>query len=118
MQPCKFLGVETYSGLDTLTSSLGKVCAEEFKDFVERLKVKFSSALENPRPAIPDTLEELFCRYGHLSQSQQHCFWYQRSEQSAAEVAIAPWPFEYLPLFQVFWIKRKGAKDCHKLTEK
>uniref|UniRef100_A0A8D2J9I0 General transcription factor IIIC subunit 1 n=1 Tax=Varanus komodoensis TaxID=61221 RepID=A0A8D2J9I0_VARKO len=40
-----------------------KVCAEEFKEFVERLKEKFSSALGNPKPAIPDTLEELFRRY-------------------------------------------------------
>ncbi|KAJ6655987.1 hypothetical protein lerEdw1_004572 [Lerista edwardsae] len=44
-----------------------KVCAEEFKDFVERLKVKFSSARGSPRPAIPDTLEELFCRFRVLA---------------------------------------------------
>ncbi|XP_066496947.1 general transcription factor 3C polypeptide 1 [Tiliqua scincoides] len=44
-----------------------KVCAEEFKDFVERLKVKFSSALGNPRPTIPDTLDELFCRFRVLA---------------------------------------------------
>ncbi|XP_060116938.1 general transcription factor 3C polypeptide 1 [Heteronotia binoei] len=44
-----------------------KVCAEEFKEFVERLKVKFSSTLGNPRPAIPDTLEELFCRFRVLA---------------------------------------------------
>ncbi|XP_015265433.1 PREDICTED: general transcription factor 3C polypeptide 1 [Gekko japonicus] len=44
-----------------------KVCAEEFKEFVERLKVKFSSTLGNPRPAIPDTLEELFRRFRVLA---------------------------------------------------
>ncbi|KAL8175231.1 UNVERIFIED_CONTAM: hypothetical protein K2H54_017056 [Gekko kuhli] len=44
-----------------------KVCAEEFKEFVERLKVKFSSTLGNPRPAIPDTLEELFHRFRVLA---------------------------------------------------
>lgn len=59
--PGRFLGAQLCSAA---SSSFGKVCAEEFKDFVERLKVKFSSALGNPRPAIPDTLEELFCRYG------------------------------------------------------
>ncbi|XP_044289297.1 general transcription factor 3C polypeptide 1 isoform X1 [Varanus komodoensis] len=44
-----------------------KVCAEEFKEFVERLKEKFSSALGNPKPAIPDTLEELFRRFHVLA---------------------------------------------------
>uniref|UniRef100_A0ACB8FK47 Uncharacterized protein n=1 Tax=Sphaerodactylus townsendi TaxID=933632 RepID=A0ACB8FK47_9SAUR len=44
-----------------------KVCAEEFKEFVGRLKVKFSSTLGNPRPAIPDTLEELFHRFRVLA---------------------------------------------------
>ncbi|XP_053220047.1 general transcription factor 3C polypeptide 1 isoform X3 [Podarcis raffonei] len=44
-----------------------KVCAEEFKEFVERLKEKFSSTLGNPRPAIPDTLEELFRRFRVLA---------------------------------------------------
>uniref|UniRef100_A0A5F8H7P1 Ral transcription factor IIIC subunit 1 n=1 Tax=Monodelphis domestica TaxID=13616 RepID=A0A5F8H7P1_MONDO len=41
-----------------------EVCAEEFKEFVERLKEKFSSALRNPDLEIPDTLQELFSRYG------------------------------------------------------
>lgn len=40
-----------------------KVCSEEFKDFVERLKEKFSSTLGIPRPAIPDTLQDLFLRW-------------------------------------------------------
>ncbi|XP_057604744.1 general transcription factor 3C polypeptide 1 isoform X2 [Hippopotamus amphibius kiboko] len=40
-----------------------KVCANEFKEFVERLKEKFSSALRNPNLEIPDTLKELFARY-------------------------------------------------------
>ncbi|XP_010989212.2 general transcription factor 3C polypeptide 1 isoform X1 [Camelus dromedarius] len=40
-----------------------KVCASEFKEFVEKLKEKFSSALKDPNLEIPDTLEELFARY-------------------------------------------------------
>ncbi|XP_032460008.1 general transcription factor 3C polypeptide 1 [Phocoena sinus] len=40
-----------------------KVCANEFKEFVEKLKEKFSSALRNPNLEIPDTLKELFARY-------------------------------------------------------
>lgn len=44
-----------------------KVCAREFKDFVERLKTKFSSSLGSPRLAIPDTLEELFGRFRVLA---------------------------------------------------
>uniref|UniRef100_A0A8C3R529 General transcription factor IIIC subunit 1 n=1 Tax=Cyanoderma ruficeps TaxID=181631 RepID=A0A8C3R529_9PASS len=40
-----------------------QVCAKEFKEFVERLKEKFSSTLGNPKLEIPDTLEELFSRY-------------------------------------------------------
>ncbi|XP_042293819.1 general transcription factor 3C polypeptide 1 isoform X2 [Sceloporus undulatus] len=44
-----------------------KVCSEEFREFVERLKEKFSSALGNPRSAIPDTLEELFRRFRVLA---------------------------------------------------
>ncbi|XP_061455573.1 general transcription factor 3C polypeptide 1 [Rhineura floridana] len=44
-----------------------KVCAEEFKEFVERLKAKFSTTLGSPRPTIPDTLEELFHRYRVLA---------------------------------------------------
>uniref|UniRef100_A0A8C3UXR9 General transcription factor IIIC subunit 1 n=1 Tax=Catharus ustulatus TaxID=91951 RepID=A0A8C3UXR9_CATUS len=40
-----------------------QVCAQEFKEFVERLKEKFSSTLGNPKLEIPDTLEELFSRY-------------------------------------------------------
>uniref|UniRef100_A0A8C0F3L4 General transcription factor IIIC subunit 1 n=1 Tax=Bubo bubo TaxID=30461 RepID=A0A8C0F3L4_BUBBB len=37
-----------------------QVCAKEFKEFVERLKEKFSSTLGNPKLEIPDTLQELF----------------------------------------------------------
>ncbi|XP_061257470.1 general transcription factor 3C polypeptide 1 isoform X2 [Bos javanicus] len=40
-----------------------KVCASEFKEFVAKLREKFSSALKNPNLEIPDTLEELFARY-------------------------------------------------------
>ncbi|EFB18282.1 hypothetical protein PANDA_016315, partial [Ailuropoda melanoleuca] len=40
-----------------------KVCASEFKEFVEKLKEKFTSALKNPNLEIPDTLQELFARY-------------------------------------------------------
>ncbi|XP_036268902.1 general transcription factor 3C polypeptide 1 isoform X1 [Pipistrellus kuhlii] len=40
-----------------------KVCASEFKEFVEKLKKKFSSSLKNPNLEIPDTLQELFARY-------------------------------------------------------
>ncbi|XP_058013284.1 general transcription factor 3C polypeptide 1 isoform X3 [Ahaetulla prasina] len=44
-----------------------KVCSEEFKDFVERLKEKFSSTLGIPRPTIPDTLQDLFLRFRVLA---------------------------------------------------
>ncbi|XP_038618303.1 general transcription factor 3C polypeptide 1 isoform X2 [Tachyglossus aculeatus] len=44
-----------------------KICAEEFKEFVERLKEKFSSTLGNPNLEIPDTLQELFGRYRVLA---------------------------------------------------
>ncbi|XP_004450524.2 general transcription factor 3C polypeptide 1 [Dasypus novemcinctus] len=44
-----------------------KVCASEFKEFVEKLKEKFSSALKNPNLEIPDTLQELFARYRVLA---------------------------------------------------
>ncbi|XP_051844236.1 general transcription factor 3C polypeptide 1 [Antechinus flavipes] len=44
-----------------------EVCAEEFKEFVERLKEKFSSALRNPDLEIPDTLQDLFSRYRVLA---------------------------------------------------
>ncbi|KAM6155909.1 general transcription factor 3C polypeptide 1 [Rhynchocyon petersi] len=40
-----------------------KVCADEFKEFVERLKEKFSSSIKNTDLEIPDTLQELFARY-------------------------------------------------------
>lgn len=40
-----------------------QVCAAEFKQFVERLKAKFSSTLGNPKLEIPDTLQELFARF-------------------------------------------------------
>uniref|UniRef100_A0A2R8ZQN7 Ral transcription factor IIIC subunit 1 n=1 Tax=Pan paniscus TaxID=9597 RepID=A0A2R8ZQN7_PANPA len=44
-----------------------KVCANEFKEFVEKLKEKFSSALRNSNLEIPDTLQELFARYRVLA---------------------------------------------------
>ncbi|KAM4829869.1 general transcription factor 3C polypeptide 1 [Thomomys bottae] len=44
-----------------------KVCADEFKEFVEKLKEKFSSALKNTNLEIPDTLQELFSRYRVLA---------------------------------------------------
>ncbi|XP_003795798.1 general transcription factor 3C polypeptide 1 [Otolemur garnettii] len=44
-----------------------KVCASEFKEFVEKLKEKFSSALKNSNFEIPDTLQELFARYRVLA---------------------------------------------------
>uniref|UniRef100_A0A8D2ND38 Ral transcription factor IIIC subunit 1 n=1 Tax=Zonotrichia albicollis TaxID=44394 RepID=A0A8D2ND38_ZONAL len=44
-----------------------QVCANEFKEFVERLKEKFSSTLGNPKLEIPDTLEELFARFRVLA---------------------------------------------------
>lgn len=44
-----------------------KVCAKEFKEFVEKLKEKFSSGLRNPNLEIPDTLQELFAKYRVLA---------------------------------------------------
>uniref|UniRef100_A0A8C2TXI4 Ral transcription factor IIIC subunit 1 n=1 Tax=Coturnix japonica TaxID=93934 RepID=A0A8C2TXI4_COTJA len=44
-----------------------QVCAAEFKQFVERLKTKFSSTLGNPKLEIPDTLQELFARFRVLA---------------------------------------------------
>uniref|UniRef100_A0A8C0IKT1 Ral transcription factor IIIC subunit 1 n=1 Tax=Chelonoidis abingdonii TaxID=106734 RepID=A0A8C0IKT1_CHEAB len=44
-----------------------QVCAKEFKDFVERLKEKFSSTLGNPKLEIPDTLQELYGRFRVLA---------------------------------------------------
>nr|XP_044987786.1 general transcription factor 3C polypeptide 1 [Jaculus jaculus] len=44
-----------------------KVCAREFKEFVEKLKEKFSSGLKNPNLEIPNTLQELFARYRVLA---------------------------------------------------
>lgn len=44
-----------------------KVCASEFKEFVEKLKEKFSSSLKNPNLEIPDTIQELFARYRVLA---------------------------------------------------
>ncbi|KAB1263618.1 General transcription factor 3C polypeptide 1 [Camelus dromedarius] len=49
--------------LDSTACVSGLVCASEFKEFVEKLKEKFSSALKDPNLEIPDTLEELFARY-------------------------------------------------------
>ncbi|NXE90769.1 TF3C1 factor, partial [Menura novaehollandiae] len=44
-----------------------QVCAKEFKEFLERLKEKFSSTLGNPKLEIPDTLQELFARFRVLA---------------------------------------------------
>ncbi|XP_075755286.1 general transcription factor 3C polypeptide 1 isoform X1 [Pelodiscus sinensis] len=44
-----------------------QVCAKEFKEFVERLKEKFSSTLGNPKLEIPDSLQELYCRFRVLA---------------------------------------------------
>ncbi|KAH0503001.1 General transcription factor 3C polypeptide 1 [Microtus ochrogaster] len=44
-----------------------KVCAKEFKEFVEKLKEKFSSGLRDPNLEIPDTLQELFAKYRVLA---------------------------------------------------
>ncbi|XP_066432234.1 general transcription factor 3C polypeptide 1 [Eleutherodactylus coqui] len=44
-----------------------KVCATEFKEFVDRLRLKFSSALDDPVYDIPDTVEELFNRFRVLA---------------------------------------------------
>ncbi|XP_044159937.1 general transcription factor 3C polypeptide 1 [Bufo gargarizans] len=44
-----------------------KVCAAEFKEFVDRLKLKFSSALDAPAREIPDTVDELFNRFRVLA---------------------------------------------------
>lgn len=49
--------------VDNISLLFSKVCAKEFKEFVERLKEKFSSTLGNPKLEIPDTLQELFSRY-------------------------------------------------------
>lgn len=44
-----------------------KVCAAEFKEFVDRLKLKFSSALGDPMYDIPDSVDELFNRFRVLA---------------------------------------------------
>ncbi|KAM3916587.1 general transcription factor 3C polypeptide 1 isoform 2-T2 [Leptodactylus fuscus] len=44
-----------------------KVCAAEFKEFVDRLKLKFSSALGDPTHEVPDTVDELFNRFRVLA---------------------------------------------------
>ncbi|XP_069761563.1 general transcription factor 3C polypeptide 1 isoform X2 [Narcine bancroftii] len=40
-----------------------KVCAKEFKEFVRKLREKFSSTLGSGNIEIPDTLQELFVRF-------------------------------------------------------
>ncbi|KYO44577.1 general transcription factor 3C polypeptide 1 isoform A [Alligator mississippiensis] len=44
-----------------------QVCAKEFKEFVEKLREKFSSTLGNPKVEIPDTLQELYGRFHILA---------------------------------------------------
>ncbi|XP_067912561.1 general transcription factor 3C polypeptide 1 isoform X2 [Heterodontus francisci] len=41
----------------------GKVCEEEFKEFVGRLRQKFTSTIGSGNIEIPDTLQELFVRF-------------------------------------------------------
>jgi hypothetical protein len=50
-------------GRVNISLSVSKVCASEFKEFVEKLKEKFSSGLKNHNLEIPDTLQELFARW-------------------------------------------------------
>lgn len=44
-----------------------QVCAEEFREFVEKLKEKLSSTIGNLQIEVPDTLQELFKRYRVLA---------------------------------------------------
>ncbi|XP_073503906.1 general transcription factor 3C polypeptide 1 [Phyllobates terribilis] len=44
-----------------------KVCAAEFKEFVDRLKLKFSSSLGHTIYEIPNTINELFNRFRVLA---------------------------------------------------
>nr|XP_033818904.1 general transcription factor 3C polypeptide 1 isoform X2 [Geotrypetes seraphini] len=44
-----------------------KICAEEFKEFVKRLREKFSSTVGTPKYEIPDTLQELFNKFRVLA---------------------------------------------------
>ncbi|XP_043945407.1 general transcription factor 3C polypeptide 1 [Protopterus annectens] len=44
-----------------------KICAEEYKELVERLRKKFSSTLGDPNLEIPDTVQELFKRFRVLA---------------------------------------------------
>ncbi|KAJ1098406.1 hypothetical protein NDU88_003517 [Pleurodeles waltl] len=44
-----------------------QVCAEEFSEFVEKLKEKLSSTIGNIQTEIPETLQELFKRYRVLA---------------------------------------------------
>ncbi|XP_040212931.1 general transcription factor 3C polypeptide 1 isoform X1 [Rana temporaria] len=44
-----------------------KICAAEFKEFVERLRVKFSTKMDDPAYAIPETVDELFNRFRVLA---------------------------------------------------
>ncbi|XP_004623195.2 general transcription factor 3C polypeptide 1 [Octodon degus] len=62
-----------------------KVCASEFKEFVERLKEKFSSALRNSNLEIPDTLQELFARYRVLAIGDEKYQMKQEDELSSVE---------------------------------
>ncbi|XP_018426794.1 PREDICTED: general transcription factor 3C polypeptide 1 [Nanorana parkeri] len=44
-----------------------KICAAEFKEFVERLKVKFSTKMDDPASQIPETVDDLFNRFRVLA---------------------------------------------------
>uniref|UniRef100_A0A663F4T8 Ral transcription factor IIIC subunit 1 n=1 Tax=Aquila chrysaetos chrysaetos TaxID=223781 RepID=A0A663F4T8_AQUCH len=58
---------QTYLNYNFFDAFCCLVCAKEFKEFVERLKEKFSSTLGNPKLEIPDTLQELFSRFRVLA---------------------------------------------------
>ncbi|KAM5153267.1 general transcription factor 3C polypeptide 1 [Mantella aurantiaca] len=44
-----------------------KICATEFKEFVERLKVKFSTKMDDPAYEIPETVNDLLNRFRVLA---------------------------------------------------
>ncbi|XP_072125098.1 general transcription factor 3C polypeptide 1 isoform X2 [Mobula birostris] len=59
---------EDHALIDEIMSKKGnyqdsKVCAEEFQEFVRKLREKFSSTIGSGNIEIPDTLQELFARF-------------------------------------------------------
>ncbi|KAB0394536.1 hypothetical protein E2I00_004116 [Balaenoptera physalus] len=77
-----------------------KVCASEFKEFVEKLKEKFSSALKNPNLEIPDTLKELFASVDDI-----HFLVLQNLIQST--LALSDSQMEIYQSFQTFRLYRE-----------